>query len=106
MSNVKDVEIKGWIPFDITHKSDKIESFFADLASPSFGLHVSYHEPKYMTNHYGGQTAFFPFVISGQEAISEICLVSFINELKKFETKITSAFYLEPGMVGTIDLTT
>ena len=71
MSNVHEVDIKGWVPYDISHKTEAIR-WMALFSSPSLGLKISYPSgretgPK---NRYGGHTTYFRFEISGQEAIS------------------------------------
>lgn len=77
MSNVKNVVIKGILPFNAHEHSSDISSLYSQLNQPVFGLRLKWTgSAGSVSNKYidpaanDGLTALIFFEISGQEAVS------------------------------------
>jgi len=70
MSNVKEVKIHGFLPFDC-HNDTDCAKLMAFCLAPVSGLQMTFtgHEEK-KPNSHGGQDFFMEFHITGQEAVS------------------------------------
>lgn len=71
MSNVKQVEISGTMPFNCD-ENQKIKGWLASMNTPCFGLRITWgvDVALMVTNDHGGKTAHYDFRISGREAVS------------------------------------
>lgn len=75
MSNVKDIQITGHVPFNwLAYDSpltDNDAGFIASwFLSPAVGLEIRFTPSGYRPNSNGGQTAMYGFDVTGQEAIA------------------------------------
>ena len=84
MANIKQVKIRGIVPFDY-YNDDIVAKMFAFITSPSSGLEVTWKSAGYQPSQYGGQTAMYEFTVTGQEAISwewiDACVINGIAAL-------------------------
>ncbi len=71
MSNVKDVGIKGCLPFDCA-QNEAMCKILGQLDSPTIGLRITWSSNPidHVSNEHGGKTAVYGFMIKGQEAVS------------------------------------
>lgn len=70
MSNVKEVFIEGWMPFDANNNHELIY-LLGQISLPSIGFKLSYSgKTKMIPQENGGQYCFYEFSITGQEAVS------------------------------------
>lgn len=87
MANVKKVEIRGEMPFNILDDADaRFLRYFAEMSTPTWGLGVEYDRrraPRMVPNEHGGQTAYYRFRIHGAEAMSWLNLDWFVAEMAK-----------------------
>jgi hypothetical protein len=91
MSNIKEIEITGEIPFNATEHHDACK-FLGQLNGPTIGLRIEYTgTAKARPNRYGGQTAYYNFCISGQEAVAHGWLKNLMQALVNCGASITSA---------------
>lgn len=78
MSNVKQVEIQGEVPFDWTHRltPEDFKLIGSLVLNPSIGLRLFFSTDPIANapNSHGGQTAIYGFSIQGSEALSSIYL--------------------------------
>ena len=69
MANVSEVDIEGWMPFDIVQHEDA-RTWLGIMNGPSYGLRITYGEVgKGPENDHGGHTTYYRFQITGSEAI-------------------------------------
>lgn len=117
MSNIKDVFIEGWMPFNI-YENDTATRRLGLLNCPSIGLKINYglkpgdvdagleanklERPngtifgswtKLVPNDCGGHTVHYRFVIDGQEAVHEDYLRETVNDLVAAGCEIYLAQY-------------
>lgn len=93
MSNIKRVEITGELPFNATDHHD-IRKFFGQMSGPTIGINVKYNgQGKARPNDYGGQTAYYKFCISGEEAVSDAWLANLMQALVNCGASIEKAHY-------------
>ena len=94
MSNTKDIIIKGKMPFHLINnysnpaKPDLIK-FFAMLSMPSWGIRIEYGIESYRKNDHGGETCYYDFIISGQEAVRYHYIVDIVEEMMRLGSIIT-----------------
>lgn len=70
MSNVKDISIRGTVPFNL-HEHEPMGKFMAQMLSPAFGINMGYDNFRpTMVEHKDGKTAYYPFWITGTEAVT------------------------------------
>lgn len=67
MSNVKDIIIRGEVPFNITDHAGA-RSWLGLLNRPTIGIRITYGTRRFVPNGIG-KTAMYCFSIEGQEAI-------------------------------------
>lgn len=92
MANINKVSIKGSLPFDMAIKEEVIH-FFAGFSLPTWGYKLTYTGKwKYKPNKFGGQTAMYEFIISGEEAYWQSNLKIIVEEMKKLGAELTEAF--------------
>lgn len=92
MANVKSVAIKGVMPFNILDDaSESLTKFFACFSLPTWGLKIVYGKQDYRDNEHGGQTAFFEFHITGQEAFNYELFYHRLAEMRKLGALISTA---------------
>ena len=77
MSNIKEVYIKGWMPFD-SYEHKALNQKLGVLNAPTIGIRIKYlAQEKYretdVENHYkiGNRQCLVSFVIEGQEAFPQ-----------------------------------
>jgi hypothetical protein len=94
MSNVHEVRVEGFAPFDIATRAaaePRVLALLANMNGPIFGLRIRFnprpaaHEP----NEFGGRTAFFAFEISGEEAVSAEGFVETCKAMRRLDVKFT-----------------
>lgn len=69
MANIHEVRITGRMPFSISETSVALE-WLGIMNTPSYGIRISYgRSVTYVPSQWGGQTAMYDFIISGEEAI-------------------------------------
>jgi hypothetical protein len=70
MSNIKELIIEGWMPFDANDYNKELLSFIGQLNLPANGFKLSYSgQTKYMPQENGGKYCFYEFSITGEEAV-------------------------------------
>ncbi len=82
MSNVKRVDMMGWITFN-TNEFPKLNEYLGQLNQPSLGLRITYPGgtrlgPK---NEHGGNCTFYRFSIDGEEAVAVEWLENIMREI-------------------------
>lgn len=82
MSNVKEVFVKGSLPFDL-NGNDELQRVIGGLHAPSLGLKMAWGEKYYLPNMHGGSTMMYHFTITGMEAIREEYLDSIVATFSK-----------------------
>ena len=84
MSNVKQIRIRGLLPFNVYEIEDFVP-MLAFLSSPVSGLRINWSggPVKYVDNEHGGRTALYRFVLEGTEAVSYRFLERFVNAVKQ-----------------------
>jgi hypothetical protein len=96
MANTNKIDIRGYLPFDIVHRNEAIKGWFARFASPCFGFQITYdtkYRPtKFKPNQFGGQTAFFYFEITGEEAVWQRDIAKFVKALIAEDCEIFCAY--------------
>lgn len=98
MSNIKRVEITGELPFNATDHHD-VRKFFGQMNGPTIGINVKYTgQGKARPNDYGGQTAYYKFCISGEEAVSDAWLANLMQALVNCGASIEKAHYWDIGV--------
>jgi len=91
MANIKDVEIRGVLPFDMEDNEEMI-NLLGQLNMPACGLRVAWMgEAGYELNKHGGRTCMYNFIISGQEAASWDYLDRVIRVIKESGGRVTPA---------------
>lgn len=93
MSNVHEVKVEGFAPFDIATRAaaePRVLALLANMNGPSFGIRIQFDpRPKYEPNECGGRTAFFSFTVSGEEAISEAGFIETCKAMRRLDVKFT-----------------
>jgi hypothetical protein len=69
MSNVKQVLIRGSLPFNIT-ENDEAAKWLGRISAPSIGLRIRYGATHLVPLDSGGQLTMYDFTIAGTEAWS------------------------------------
>lgn len=69
MSNIKRLEVVGELPFNCYEHSEMCR-FLGQMNGPIMGIRIGWGKSHYKPNEHGGQTAFYSFVIGGEEAVS------------------------------------
>lgn len=83
MANVKDVEIRGTLPFDCGDRNPEMMEILAILNLPCEGLRITYtNYAEPVLNEYGGKTAMVNFIICGQEAAADGFLARIVKAIK------------------------
>lgn len=91
MSNIKEIEITGELPFNATEHHDACK-FLGQLNGPTIGLSITYvGNAKPRPNRYGGQTSYYNFCISGQEAVADGWIKNLMQALVNCGASITTA---------------
>lgn len=67
MSNVKDIIIRGEVPFNVANNDDAAK-WLGILNGPSIGIRITYGNRRFVLNGVG-KTAMYRFSIEGQEAV-------------------------------------
>lgn len=98
MSNIKRVCISGEMPFN-TIDNEEINSFLGQLNSPCMGLRITWHSGTSKPNKHGGQTAFYRFVVKGDEAINIGWIEKFFQAVVNFNGSLDrwAIFDIENG---------
>lgn len=93
MSNVKNVEIDGWMPFDGGQHLEvgtmeeiigvRLIKYLGQMNLPVFNLRVRYlHQSKDVPSPAGGKMFLYWFQIRGSEAVSEQWLTAFCKAVE------------------------
>jgi len=92
MSNVKEIQVQGTIPFDAHQHGDGWKGWLAEMNTPVFGFRILYlGEPVMVPNNHRGATATYQFNISGAEAVSWDALKDLVSCVKIAGGSIQSA---------------
>jgi hypothetical protein len=84
MSNIKDVTMTGDVPFN-TNEHEELNKLIGELNAPTIGLKLRWSgRTRSEPNHHGGQTFFYAFGLTGQEAVQE-------GYLRRFEKAVRDA---------------
>jgi hypothetical protein len=84
MSNVKEVQAEGYIPFN-TSEDEEVTKFLGYLNSPSNGIRIEYTgKVNYVENNHGGKTAMYYFTITGEEGYREEFFTALANAFIRF----------------------
>jgi hypothetical protein len=83
MSNVKTIDIRGEMPF-YTNEHERLNRYLGVLNAPSFGLRITWGKQTMRDNGKGGQTAWYEFVIAGQEAVRWDWYHELVDTIEKF----------------------
>ncbi len=81
MSNIKEVFIKGWMPFD-SYEHKALNQKLGVLNAPTIGIRIKYLEQEKYRETDVGRTCLVSFVIEGQEAFPQAWfdnLTNYIN---------------------------
>lgn len=82
MSNIKQVSIKGQMPFNI-YENDEAVKLLGILNSPSIGIKIEYGAHFSMpSKHNTGVTTYYNFTIGGQEAVQWKTLKHWVSILE------------------------
>lgn len=85
MSNIHEIEVKGWMPFDLIYANpepDRIALHWMALFSIyRFGFKLNYRDSKMVENEHGGARTYSGFTITGQEAVSYTGCRSMVKHL-------------------------
>lgn len=68
MSNIKQIRITGQLPFNC-YETPELQPYLAQMNCPTIGIRIEWGNCTMIPNSYGGQTATYDFVISGEEAV-------------------------------------
>lgn len=68
MANIKQVDIRGRLPFDCAGNED-LSPFLAQMSGPCVGVRITWGDHRMVPNEHGGQTAVYDFHVHGQEAV-------------------------------------
>jgi hypothetical protein len=73
MSNIKEVVIEGYVPFN-TYDHPRLNTLLGQVNSPVFGIRVEYQwsgmpGEVQKQNKHGGTTSYMPFQLVGREAV-------------------------------------
>jgi len=81
MSNIKEVIIEGWMPFDANDNPDLL-NFLGKINLPANGLKLSHSgKTKMIPQRNGGQYYYYEFAINGTEAINWEYLKSVVKTM-------------------------
>ena len=69
MSNIKQLQIVGHLPFDAGNNDDLLIAI-GQFHLPCSGIKMTWRKSYYLDNEHGGRTAFYMFLLSGSEAVS------------------------------------
>lgn len=94
MSNIKEVEIAGWLAYD-GGQDAKLLSKLGQMQMPSFGLKIYFDNRKMeVPSEFGGKLTLYWYTIEGQEAVGEKYLVDLVEKLNaKWTGKVMKAYY-------------
>jgi hypothetical protein len=93
MSNIKQVEITGTLPFDC-YDDQEFQPFLAAMNGPAFGLKIQYgRETTMRPSEHGGQQTMYPFTISGLEAVAWPWLEKLVEIIKRLGTVETDSSF-------------
>lgn len=92
MANLKDVDIRGVLPFDCDNDAEMCW-VLGKLNAPSTGLSIKWNglQLPSVPNNHGGRTAMFEFHISGQEAVADAFLNRILAAVVNCGGKLTTA---------------
>ena len=91
MSNVKNIQIIGDVPFN-TVDYPEMNNLLGQLNSPVFGLKIQYiSETRREKNEHGGKIVFYGFTLTGREAVSIEWIKLFLRTVKSIGGKVFSA---------------
>jgi hypothetical protein len=98
MSDVINVKIVGVLPFNFRDRNDIFKEMLSVMNTPSWGIKIKYDGMNTfcVPNENGGITVWYPFEISGAEAISFITLGRWIDELINVGIIHTAYYQLLP----------
>jgi hypothetical protein len=83
MGNIKQVSIRGYMPYDIAYTSDKVAIWMGQINSPLSNLKITYSGQSYdrPRHHSKGKTCMYEFHIVGT---SSMLFSVFHNMIKEF----------------------
>lgn len=87
MSNVKQVIVRGVLPFHID-QDERARSWLGHLNAPSYGLRIKYAAHYLVDNDRGGKTTMYEFTIAGTEAIAFAAYDDLIDALEAAGARI------------------
>jgi hypothetical protein len=91
MANIKQVEIRGTLPFNITDNPE-VRDWLGVMNGPSYGLRISYgNGHSFVPNQNGGRTAIYSFSITGREGVWTKHLIELVKLLQVNGAKISVA---------------
>lgn len=70
MANVKQIKIRGIVPFNY-YEDPVVAKMFAYIVSPSSGLKITWKSAGYQPSKHGGQTHMYEFIVTGKESPCE-----------------------------------
>ncbi len=90
MSNVKEVHIKGFMPYN-SYEHEDLNRKLGLLNSPSIGIRITYFPGEKYVKVGKGNLCLVPFEITGQEALSDTFFTTLCDLVKKAKGEITHA---------------
>lgn len=96
MSNVKQVHISGNMPFN-TNESDSMLKLLGQLNSPTTGIKIKWSDRPlfYIDNLNSGKTAYYGFLITGEDSVSEKWIANALIVLTAFKVELIHAWYCD-----------
>lgn len=82
MANVKAIEIKGLMAFDVNGEGE-IDKLIGWISRPSIGFQVHWLGHGYRDNSWGGKTSVYHYEITGQEAVGDGAIRDMVKTLAK-----------------------
>lgn len=79
MSNIKQVQVVGLLPFNY-FEHPMLCMKMAAIQSPSIGFAIDFKPAPYRPNLVGGKTAMYAFTLSGYEAVP----IAWLQDFKKY----------------------
>lgn len=96
MANVKDVDIRGVLPFDCGDRNPEMMTILGILNMPMEGLRITYTGyADSVPNEHGGKTAMVYFIICGQGATSDLFLVRMVKAVQGCGGSVSKATALD-----------
>lgn len=108
MSNIKEVDIEGLVPYNAGDDKDLIHQL-GILNLPSFGIKIRYGRAHYYRAYSGGKIAMYEYLIVGVEAVRAVWIENLI-ELLSHQGPISKAMWRDTeersAWVSVMDLAT